>query len=97
VYWISSADAGRTFSRPRKLTDQASDANVGPPHFFGLGVRAGDFLALASSDDGVLAAWTDTRRGCALSQHQDVFFTSRGIGEHDPRRAAPDSARSVLC
>ena len=97
VYWISSADAGRTFSAPRRLTDQASHAKIGPPHFFGPGVRAGDYLALASSDDGVLAAWTDSRRGCTLSQHQDVFFTSRDLDEGDPRPVAPTSAGSVLC
>ena len=94
VYWISSADAGWTFSPPRKLTDQASDANVGPPHFFGQGVRAGDYLALVSAEDGVLAAWTDTRRGCALSQHQDVFFTSRDLDERDPRTPAPEHPQS---
>lgn len=97
VYWTSSTDAGRTFSMPRRLTDRVSDSSVGPPHFFGLGVRGGDYLALSSSDDAVVAAWTDTRRGCELSQHQDVFFTRRALGAADPKPKAAQEPQRLLC
>lgn len=97
VYWTSSTDAGRTFSVPRRLTDRASDSSIGPPHFFGPGVRGGDFLALSSSDDAVVAAWTDTRRGCELSQHQDVFFTRRSVGVADPDPKKAQDFQRFLC
>lgn len=97
VYLTSSTDAGRTFSVPLRLTDSVSDSSVGPPHFFGPGVRGGDYLALSSSDDAVVAAWTDTRRGCELSQHQDVFFTKRTLKADDPDPKKAQELRRLLC
>jgi len=88
VYTMSSRDGGATFSAPVRVTDVPSDTGVGPLTSDGGGVGFGEWLGLASTDDAVSLAWTDSRRGTADSGKQDIFVS--GI-QLLPRKAAGSS------
>ena len=74
VLWTHSSDGGRRFSAPLKLTTRSSNTSIGPPEPFGPGTSFGNFLGLASTDNELFAAWTDSRRGHRGTSKQDVFF-----------------------
>jgi hypothetical protein len=79
VYVASSSDGGRTFGVPGRVSDRSSDPGLGPPDlYFGDAARIsfGEHLGAASTDDSVLVAWTDTRRGSRSNAKQDVYFAS---------------------
>jgi hypothetical protein len=64
VYYSWSSDGGNTFAPNRRLTSESSHTRVGVqyvgPAAVGL-VEFGSRLGLESTDDRVVAAWTDTR------------------------------------
>jgi hypothetical protein len=67
----SSFDGGETFSRRVTLTDRPFDSRIG----FGSQRDMADLgttLALLSTDDKAMAAWTDTRAGTEESNKQDI-------------------------
>lgn len=71
VYYASSTDGGRTFSKNVKLNDRAIDRRFGPR-------RTGSIdgpLGLVSGDKAVAVAWDDTRNGTEATGAQDIYFT----------------------
>jgi len=76
VYWVHSEDAGAHFSTPLRLTDRPSDTGVGPLGENGVDPGVGSWLGVASTDDTLAVAWTDTRRGNRDNAKQDVYFAS---------------------
>ena len=74
VVWTHSSDGGRRFSRPLKLSTHGSDTSIGPPMPFGPNTSFGNFLGLASTNNELFAAWTDSRRGHRGTSKQDIFF-----------------------
>ncbi|MGH9222250.1 MAG: sialidase family protein [Acidimicrobiales bacterium] len=90
VYYASSTDGGLTFRPNTRLTSEPSYTRTGisylVPSARGL-IEFGSRLGLASTRDGVLAAWTDTRNVRFGSTHQDVFATKIVTGE--PRSSEP--------
>jgi hypothetical protein len=71
VYYASSADGGRTFSRNVKLNDRAIDRRFGPRT---TGSIYGP-LGLVSTDTSAAVAWDDTRNGNESNGAQDIYFT----------------------
>jgi hypothetical protein len=78
VYYTFSTDGGAHFSPNVKLTSINFDSEVGPrysvPSAHKL-VEFGSRMALVSTDDHVLAAWTDTRNDARVFTAQDIFAT----------------------
>jgi len=76
VYYTSSTDHGRTFSRNLRLTTLASDTRIGP-HYAVTSARGlvefGGRVALESDEDRVVAAWTDTRNEGRAPRAQDIL------------------------
>lgn len=67
----SSYDGGRTFGPHVVVSDRSFSSQVGPNSSLNL-PDLGSGLALASTDQGTLAVWTDTRAGSVLSGKQDL-------------------------
>lgn len=77
VYATRSDDGGASFSAPDRLTGAASDSAVGPASETSGGYPTfGDFLAADAGPGGLIAAWTDSRRGTRLNAKQDIFVTA---------------------
>jgi hypothetical protein len=78
VYYTYSTDHGRTWAANRKLTGSPSSTTVGQqytnPSAQGL-VEFGSRTGLYSTNEGAVAAWTDTRNNVAFSTGtaQDIF------------------------
>lgn len=72
---VSSFDGGNTLTPPLVLSAQPSDPSIGPtyeiPSAVGL-IEFGSRLGVASLDDALVAAWTDTRNSDG-SRQQDIF------------------------
>lgn len=93
LFWASSTDGGATFSEPERLSDGSSDAKVGSPGLSGSGTSFGEYPAVASSDDRVVMAWTDTRRGSVADGKQGIVFAERRLGPPAARQSpAPSSS-----
>lgn len=85
VFFTSSTDGGRTWSRNVQLTRHASSSLVGQrytnPSARGR-VEFGSRLALLSREGDAVAAWADTRNSQPDSTSQDVFTaTVSGLPE----------------
>ena len=71
IYYASSTDGGRTFSKNVRLNDRIIDRRFGPrPQGSIIGP-----LGLASTDEAVFVAWDDTRNGNETTAAQDIYFT----------------------
>jgi hypothetical protein len=71
VYYASSVDGGRTWSKNRPLNDRPIDRRFGPR-------RTGSIygpLGLISTDKVTFVAWDDTRNGTEQNGNQDIYFT----------------------
>lgn len=75
TYLASSEDGGRSFTN-RQVSSAAFDSTVGPTFGLEYGTDFGTRLGLASRDETVHAAWTDTRLGDQDTGRQDVFATT---------------------
>ncbi|MGI8809401.1 MAG: hypothetical protein ACR2KK_16485 [Acidimicrobiales bacterium] len=71
VYYASSTDGGRTWSKNRPLNDRAIDRRFGPRRTGGIYGP----LGLVSTDKLAFVAWDDTRNGTEQNGNQDVYFT----------------------
>lgn len=71
VWMQSSLDGGKTFSEGVRLSDESFDSRIGPGVELGM-PDLGSRLALLSTEDRALAAWTDTRAGSVASLKQDI-------------------------
>lgn len=82
TYYISSANGGRTFSRPILLSSRPSDVKTAP-----FGGKRSDFgnaylqvgAQVASVAGRMFAAWTDSRRGTESNGKQDIYSASMRI------------------
>ena len=83
VYMTSSRDGGATWTPNVRVNDVPIDRTIGS-WINNMDVMAP--LALASFDDGVVLAWSDTRNGNALSNTQDIFTGTVSFGEGGERR-----------
>jgi hypothetical protein len=70
VYYASSTNGGRTWSKNVRVNDRAIDRRFGPR----LGSIDGP-LGLVSADKVVDVAWDDTRNGNPTTGAQDIYFT----------------------
>jgi hypothetical protein len=71
VYYASSTDGGRTWSKNRPLEDRAIDRRFGSR-------RTGSIygpLGLVSTNKAAYVAWDDTRNGNDQTASQDIYFT----------------------
>jgi len=71
VYYASSTDGGKTFSKNVKVNDRAIDRRFGPR-------RTGSIdgpLGLVSTDKAASIAWDDTRNGNETNGAEDIYFT----------------------
>lgn len=76
----SSFDGARSFGGRVVLTTQAFDARIGFGSERGL-PDLGSRIAVASTDERVMAVWADTRSGTDASNKQDVLL---GVAEAQP-------------
>lgn len=74
AFLASSADDGESFDNVR-LSSRSFDSRVGPRTVPYLEPDLGSRLGLASDDDEILAAWTDTRLGSEATGRQDIVGT----------------------
>ncbi|MGH9278587.1 MAG: sialidase family protein [Acidimicrobiales bacterium] len=78
VYMTSSRDGGETWTKNIRLNDTPIDRTIGT------WVNNIDVLApvaIASSNDGAVVAWSDTRNGNTISQTQDIYTSRVTFGE----------------
>lgn len=76
VFYTFSPDGGRHFARNQKLTRISSDSRVGQQYVGAAAAGQFEFgsrLGLLSKDEGVLAAWPDTRHSAPASTGQNLF------------------------
>jgi hypothetical protein len=71
VYYASSVDGGRTWSKNRPLNDRLIDRRFGPRRTGGIYGP----LGLVSTNDAAYVAWDDTRNGNDQNGNQDIYFT----------------------
>ena len=71
VYYASSTDGGRTWSKNRPLSDRPIDRRFGPRRTGGIYGP----LGLVSTDKVAFVAWDDTRNGNEQNGNQDVYFS----------------------
>jgi hypothetical protein len=70
VYYASSGDGGRTWSKNRPVSDRAIDRRFGPRRTGGIYGP----LGLVSTNDAASVAWDDTRNGNDQTANQDIYF-----------------------
>jgi hypothetical protein len=70
IYYASSTDGGRTFSKNLRVNDRIIDRRFGPRP---LGSIIGP-LGVVSTDQAALIAWDDTRNGNQTTAAQDIYF-----------------------
>lgn len=88
VYCASASRIGATFATPVRIDSDVSSASVGPASDDGR-ASFGDHLAVASTNDRVDVAWTDTRSGLT---HQAIFFAALPVhsgASGSPRGLSP--------
>jgi hypothetical protein len=71
VYYASSVDGGRSWSKNRPLEDRPIDRRFGPRRTGGIYGP----LGLVSTDKVAYVAWDDTRNGTDQNANQDIYFT----------------------
>jgi hypothetical protein len=77
--FTTSTDAGAHFQAPVRIS-RVFDATVGVGSARDLGrVDWGAHLAIVSSPQGALAAWSDSSQGNPDTQRQDIFFATVSI------------------
>lgn len=86
----SSSDGGQTFGPRLALSAEPFNTRIGPGSERDM-TDLGSRLALLSSNEQALAAWTDTRRGTVASAKQDI---ARAVASFDG--AAPGGSASLL-
>lgn len=77
VFYAASVDGGESFTAGTRVSQHTSYTGFGPrypavPSAAGM-TEFGSRIGLASTDQRVVTAWTDTRNQTARSQGQDVF------------------------
>ena len=78
VFTTSSRDGGESWAPNVKVNDVPIDRTIGS------WVNNKDVMApvaLASFNDGLIVAWSDTRNGNAISNTQDIFTSTVTFGE----------------
>jgi hypothetical protein len=73
VYYASSTDGGRSFSRNVRISDRMSDRRIG---MWSNNVHSHYNVGITSSDDAVYFAWQDSRNGNSANNSEDVYFAS---------------------
>ncbi|MDP8930920.1 MAG: glycoside hydrolase [Actinomycetota bacterium] len=80
VYYTYSTDGGRTWARNVRVTDRMMDRR------FGVWEGPGNFqvrgpMGLASTTNGVLVAWGDSRNAVGETQAEDIYATRVRFGD----------------
>ncbi len=83
VYMTSSRDGGASWTPNVRVNDVPIDRTIGS-WINNMDVMAP--LALASFNEGVVVAWSDTRNGNSISNTQDIFTSTVTFGKVEPRR-----------
>jgi Neuraminidase (sialidase) len=71
VYYSSSTNGGRTWSKNRPLNDRIIDRRFGPRRTGGIYGP----LGIVSTNEAAFVAWDDTRNGNDQTANQDIYFT----------------------
>ncbi|MDQ3898220.1 MAG: glycoside hydrolase [Actinomycetota bacterium] len=91
VYYASSTDGGRTWSKNRPVNDRIIDRRFGSR-------RTGSIygpLGLVSTDKAAYVAWDDTRNGNEQNGNQDIYFTRvRYVAPAEVFAGRPDNGMS---
>lgn len=82
--YLGTADGPAAPFRNRRVSSSSFDSGSGPFIDAAFPVDFGSRLGLLSDDDGVLAAWTDSRLARLDSGRQDIFTSRVDLG--GPRR-----------
>lgn len=82
AYYASSFDGGRSFGPNVRASERSFDLTVMlTPKASGFQVHEFDqHNGIASTDEGAIAAWGDTRNATARSSLSDIFSTRIGLG-----------------
>jgi len=78
VFYTSSDDQGRTFTKNIRITDRSIDRTVG---VWGNNISSQHNVGIDSSDDAVYFAWQDTRNADRRFQAEDVYTAKLAFGE----------------
>ncbi len=89
VYYASSTDGGRTFSRNVRITDRSIDRTIG---VYGGAYMSSINVGIISADDAVFFAWQDTRNGRPNTGSEDVYSASLQLGGLEPAGTAEASS-----
>ncbi len=73
VFYASSTDQGRTFSRNVRVTDRSIDRSIGV-YAGAIGVNIN--VGITSTDSAVYLTWQDTRNGRPNTQSEDIYSAS---------------------
>ncbi len=73
VFYSSSSDGGKTFTKNVRITDRSIDRTIG---VYGGAIGSSINVGVASTDDAVFFAWQDSRNGRPATQAEDVYSAS---------------------
>jgi hypothetical protein len=73
VFYASSTDHGKTFSKNIRISDRSADRSIG---VWSNAVGSAGPIGVASTNDAVWFTWQDTRNGNTLTQAEDVYAAS---------------------
>ncbi|MGH7685373.1 MAG: sialidase family protein [Candidatus Dormibacteria bacterium] len=109
IYTASSTDGGATFAAGQLVSDQASNASIGParppggaqpPSDPSRGAWFGRHFGLSATDGSTLLVWADSRRGTLTDGRQDVLFARlsavRTASDATSAQGGSDSGRIIV-
>jgi hypothetical protein len=73
VYYASSSDRGKTFTKNVRITDRSIDRTIG---VYSGAIMSSINVGITSTDDAVFFAWQDSRNGRPNTQAEDVYAAS---------------------
>lgn len=88
VYYASSTDQGRTFTKNVRITDRSIDRSIG---VWSNNVHSTTTVGISSTNDSVYFTWQDSRNGNAITNAEDAYFASlklNGSGTADEGSSA---------
>ena len=86
VYYASSADQGRTFTKNVRITDRSIDRSIG---VWSNNVHSTTTVGISSTNDSVYFTWQDSRNGNASTNAEDAYFASLKLTGSDPADETP--------
>ncbi|MCA1709348.1 MAG: hypothetical protein LC808_41155, partial [Actinobacteria bacterium] len=88
VYYASSTDQGRTFTKNMRITDRSIDRSIG---VWSNNVHSTTTVGIASTNDSVYFTWQDSRNGSTITNAEDAYFASLKLNGSSASLEAPSS------